>query len=769
MSSLDLRKFFDQKQEILETLSKDPKVSAELSKAETEGYKAFHEIHKDKLSQISWSESAESTRSSQIKNKSGEVICDLQEKTISSPQQITMSDGTQKTIEKYREVDFPINLENGKGPLHLSMAVKNTNGRNIDEAGAVYFTADYDKNGQLSDISSPKPIKFSGKGDDAIGYIEKDGEVYTLPITQGKYRSMTQQLERNKNQTLEKKAVDKIISEPELSPQELNKESTKQQTNEEKSISAKNSSNNIKSGIEELADQIKKKEDVRLSPKSEYIQTASQNLKDDISKPNQNTTRDQGEQSKKNQETSPSKTEAQSMGTGSSKLNPEPNIDNRESILKKYLDQSNQAQETFQQIQKNPNDNTIKQYFEQLNQSRETFNQLKGASLEKSLQDRGNQINNLQQGKTSLGIGSNSDIVSEAIKRYSEQSSQAQDLAEKIKKSSFSSKDQEAQIIDAKKDTLKDQDSQSAGYGKDNAYMQNLDINRMEINAENADHISKPNSQQYESKIRTNDQNRTDNKRDSESIGIVSDKLNSNKLNQESSANKDKVDGILKKYFDQSNQAQETFEKLQKSPNDNTTKQYFEQLNQSRETFDQLKGALLEKSLQDRNDQINSLKQGKTSPDIGSNTERNNKDTIQGQSSAQQDIIGQAIKRYSQQSSQAQDLAEKIKKSSFITQDQDSQNRTNHKPETQPEWIKLAQEKEERRARGEIKFSNMDRIDKHKLESIKQQMGISPGELVKQNLIQRNPRNANPPERDTMSPSVSKSNSREQNKDMGRN
>ena len=37
-----------------------------------------------------------------------------------------------------------------------------------------------------------------GKGDDAIGYIERGGKVYTLPVTQGKYKEMMLKVEANK-------------------------------------------------------------------------------------------------------------------------------------------------------------------------------------------------------------------------------------------------------------------------------------------------------------------------------------------------------------------------------------------------------------------------------------------------------------------------------------------------------------------------------------------------------------------------------------------
>ncbi len=58
---------------------------------------------------------------------------------------------------------------------------------------AVYFTAHYDKSGKLTEISSPKPLKFMGSDSEtAVGYIERDGQIYTLPVTQKNYEQMMQ-------------------------------------------------------------------------------------------------------------------------------------------------------------------------------------------------------------------------------------------------------------------------------------------------------------------------------------------------------------------------------------------------------------------------------------------------------------------------------------------------------------------------------------------------------------------------------------------------
>ncbi len=170
-----------------------------MNKIEVDGYKKVHETFKDSFKNVGWDqEPGAKVRIAEIKNEAGEKIASLKETTVdSAPTQVTLEDGTTRTIKSYRQIDFPLNLEDGKGPAHLSMAVKDENGRNISAKDAVYFTAHYDDNGKLTEVSSPVPVKFMGDGDDAIGYIERNGKVYTLPVTQGKYEKMMQEVAIN--------------------------------------------------------------------------------------------------------------------------------------------------------------------------------------------------------------------------------------------------------------------------------------------------------------------------------------------------------------------------------------------------------------------------------------------------------------------------------------------------------------------------------------------------------------------------------------------
>ncbi|MDD9334642.1 MAG: Sca4 family protein [Rickettsiaceae bacterium] len=183
----------------------DSKVKSELERTEIAGYKKVHHNFADRFHTISWQDGdrQDNIRSQIVRNDSGDELATIKEITHKINTLVFLSDGTFKQINSYRTIDLPTELENKSGPMHLSLAVKDENGRNISLDRAVYFTAHYDSRGKLSEISSPKPVRFNGEGDEAIGYIEHLGHVYSLPVTQGKYREMMLALEKNKGQEID--------------------------------------------------------------------------------------------------------------------------------------------------------------------------------------------------------------------------------------------------------------------------------------------------------------------------------------------------------------------------------------------------------------------------------------------------------------------------------------------------------------------------------------------------------------------------------------
>ncbi|WP_250311828.1 Sca4 family protein [Rickettsia endosymbiont of Oedothorax gibbosus] len=189
---------------IIDQAFANSKVKAELEKTEIAGYKKVHHNFADQFHTMNWQDGDRqgNVRSQIVRNDSGDELATIKETTHKINALVSLSDGTLKQINNYRTIDFPTELPNKTGSMHLSLAVKDENGRNIALDRAVYFTAHYDSQGKLSEISSPKPVRFNGEGDEAIGYIEHLGQVYSLPVTQGKYREMMLVLEKNKGQEI---------------------------------------------------------------------------------------------------------------------------------------------------------------------------------------------------------------------------------------------------------------------------------------------------------------------------------------------------------------------------------------------------------------------------------------------------------------------------------------------------------------------------------------------------------------------------------------
>ena len=219
-------------------IMQNPEMQTKMHAIERDGYKTVHNQFQDSFRNVDWGASASKIRTTNITNENGDDVCALKETTIdTAPTSLLLDDGTTRTVKSYRQIDFPKGLEADHGPLHLSMALKDENGRNMPEKDAVYFTAHYDESGKLTEVSSPVPVKFMGEGADAIGYIERNGKVYTLPVTQGKYHEMMLEVSKNHgmnvdiSQTVEatkERAQDKVVT-PEKTGEEITKEEPKKE------------------------------------------------------------------------------------------------------------------------------------------------------------------------------------------------------------------------------------------------------------------------------------------------------------------------------------------------------------------------------------------------------------------------------------------------------------------------------------------------------------------------------------------------------------
>ena len=158
---------------------------------------------------MQWSASAEDQKREQvIKNDVGEEICTLAETTHNTaPMIVYKQDGSAVTVNSYRTIDFPVKLDDDKsGTMHLSLVAQNKDGKSNN---ALRFTAHYEASPppdgvpKLKEISSPQPLKFIGEGKDAVGYIEHGGEIYTLPVTRGKYQEMMKEVAINRGQAVD--------------------------------------------------------------------------------------------------------------------------------------------------------------------------------------------------------------------------------------------------------------------------------------------------------------------------------------------------------------------------------------------------------------------------------------------------------------------------------------------------------------------------------------------------------------------------------------
>ncbi|MFU7502288.1 MAG: Sca4 family protein [Candidatus Tisiphia sp.] len=82
--------------------------------------------------------------------------------------------------------------------VHLSFPVQNEKGENIASSKALYFTVHYNEQGKLVEITNPLSLKFAGDDKDAIGYIQRGNNIYTIPVAKGQYEAMVQEVAKNK-------------------------------------------------------------------------------------------------------------------------------------------------------------------------------------------------------------------------------------------------------------------------------------------------------------------------------------------------------------------------------------------------------------------------------------------------------------------------------------------------------------------------------------------------------------------------------------------
>ena len=186
----------------------NPEISELMGAIEHEKYQEIHQKypHKD----IEWKGGNQASIT-----KDGIEICKLNNKSaIANDSEKYKLEGI--TINHYRNLDLPVKAKGG--PMHMSLAVKDLQGKNINNKDAVYLTAHYDKEGQLVEMTTPIPVYFTSASKDSPVCIKRKGKIYTLPVNRGKYEEMCKEIEINKGIAIgvvkDTKVQDSIILEP---------------------------------------------------------------------------------------------------------------------------------------------------------------------------------------------------------------------------------------------------------------------------------------------------------------------------------------------------------------------------------------------------------------------------------------------------------------------------------------------------------------------------------------------------------------------------
>ena len=226
IASLDMKKFNEflhtpEGQEKFSKIMHDPSTVSALLHLEEVGYKQVHSNLEKNFKPLDWAttKSHSEIRISKILDNQGNIITELKETTISTPTPLMLENAKdnakEKDITRYRIIDFPPHLDQPK-EAHFSIALKDEEGKNMPKKDAVYFTAHYDEAGKLNEVTSPIPVKFMGTDSSAIGYIEREGKIFTLPVTREKYTEMLIEVAKNKGLSMDM-SIDMKVKDIEIS------------------------------------------------------------------------------------------------------------------------------------------------------------------------------------------------------------------------------------------------------------------------------------------------------------------------------------------------------------------------------------------------------------------------------------------------------------------------------------------------------------------------------------------------------------------------
>ncbi|WP_342267688.1 Sca4 family protein [Candidatus Tisiphia endosymbiont of Empis tessellata] len=203
-NSQEFKEFIENNNGLIQKAWAAPSVKANIAQAMNDEVQSYAKVlQANHFKPLTWNEqetvtNTTSTRSRVIKVKDEELF-KLIETNIKTYKKVMLEDGvTEREISNYRNINLPLTIKPSSTAVHLSFPVQNEKGENIASSKALYFTAHYNEQGKLVEITNPLSLKFAGDNKDAIGYIQRGNNIYTIPVTKGQYEAMVQEVAKNK-------------------------------------------------------------------------------------------------------------------------------------------------------------------------------------------------------------------------------------------------------------------------------------------------------------------------------------------------------------------------------------------------------------------------------------------------------------------------------------------------------------------------------------------------------------------------------------------
>ncbi|WP_375358536.1 Sca4 family protein [Candidatus Tisiphia endosymbiont of Neophilaenus lineatus] len=203
-NSQEFKEFVENNNGLIQKAWAAPSVKANIAQDMNDEVQSYAKVlQANHFKPLTWNEqetvtNTSSTRSRAIKVKDEELF-KLIETNIKTSKKVMLEDGvTEREISNYRNINLPLTIKPSSTAVHLSFPVQNEKGENIASSKALYCTAHYNEQGKLVEITNPLSLKFAGDDKDAIGYIQRGNNIYTIPVTKGQYEAMVQEVAKNK-------------------------------------------------------------------------------------------------------------------------------------------------------------------------------------------------------------------------------------------------------------------------------------------------------------------------------------------------------------------------------------------------------------------------------------------------------------------------------------------------------------------------------------------------------------------------------------------